>query len=325
MRKKKIVITLLLAIMGTAFILFNEGYRFSLDAILSDFNDYHPDSEIKMKKDLGKNRTLYVLEYELTAGLEPPRPVGRVLIVKKDWFLYKDLNEKSYADFYIDGLDAYYMDFSYTANNRIHFIFKTRDDVEVKAFEWRGYKEALVELPQFEKTREGFYESDTSYGGFMVLYKDGVVVDVLNGIFGGHGPGLMTYIHPVQVTLDTKDVSLKFDLDPEDPFIIDPKSGIWDQEINTDNEEPLTTLQIEGRGEYKSAPELPEETRYFVETYEFFDRGDYIVSKRTHKTYEYHVEDGNVGKFIDETEPEYIITHPFIYDKMISDIQSKAQ
>ncbi|NLL74212.1 MAG: hypothetical protein GX233_00355, partial [Erysipelothrix sp.] len=235
MRKRKIIITLLLAFMGTVLILFSEGYRFSVDAILSDFYGYHPDAKLQIKEDIGKNRTLYALEYEMTFGVETPSPIGRILIVKKDWFLYKNINEQSYSDFYMDGLDAYYMDFSYTANNRTHFLFKTRDDVEVKAFEWHGYKEALVELP-LEKTREGYYESDTSYGGFMVLYKDGVVVDVLNGIFGGHWPGLMTYIHPVQVTLDTKDVSLKFDLDPEDPFIIDPKSGIWDQEINTDNE-----------------------------------------------------------------------------------------
>lgn len=324
MRKRKIVVTLLLAFIGTAFILFNEGYRFSVDVILSDFYDYHPDAEIQIKKDLGKNRTLYALEYENYYGVETPTPFGSVLIVKKDWFLYKNINEESYSGYYMDGLDAYYIDFSYIANNRVHYLFKTRDDVEVKAFEWHGYKEALVELP-LEKTREGFYESDTSYGGFMVFYKDGVIVEVLEGIYGGHRPGLMTYIHPVQVTLDTKDVSLKFDLDPEDPFIIDPKSGIWDQEINTDNEEPLTTLQIEGREEYISASELPEESRYFVQTYEFFDRGDYIVSKMTNKSYEYNVEDESVGKFIDESEPEYIITHPFIYEKIISDVQSKAQ
>lgn len=324
MRKKKIVISLLLVLMGTAFILFSEGYRFSVDAILSDFYDYHPNAEIQFKKEIDKKRTLYALGYEKTFGVETPTPIGHVLIVKKDWFLYKDINEQSYSDFYMDGNDAYYMDFSYTANNRTHFLFKTRDDVEVKAFEWRGYKEALVELP-LEKTREGFYESDTIYGGFMVFYKDGVVVEVLDGIYGGHTPTLMTYIHPVQITLDTKDVSLKFDLDQEDPFIIDPKSGIWDQEINTNNEEPLTTLQIEGQEEYVSAPGYPEESRYFVETYEFLDRGDYIVSKRTNKSYEYNLEDESIGKLIDESEPEYIITHPFIYEKIISDVQSKAQ
>lgn len=324
MRKRKIIITLLLAFMGTVLILFSEGYRFSVDAILSDFYDYHPDAKLQIKEDIGKNRTLYALEYEMTFGVETPSPIGRVLIVKKDWFLYKNINEQSYSDFYMDGLDAYYMDFSYTANDRVHFLFETRDGVEVKAFEWHGYKEALVELP-LEKTREGFYESDTSYSGFTVFYKDGVVVEVLEGVFGIQRPSLLTYIYPVQLTLDTKDLSLKFNLDQEDPFLIDPKTGIRYNEIYTDDQDPLSTLQVEGREEYIAPAGDPEESRYFVETYEFFDRGDYIVSKRTHKTYEYHVEDESVGEFIDETEPEYIITHPFIYDKIISDIQSKAQ
>lgn len=97
------------------------------------------------------------------------------------------------------------------------------------------------------------------------------------------------------------------------------------RKINTDNEEPLTTLQIEGQEEYVSAPGHPEESRYFVDTYEFLDRGDYIVSKRTNKSYEYNLEDESIGKLIDESEPEYIITHPFIYEKIISDVQSKAQ